>query len=205
MFIYFWERDRQTEASRGGAKRGRHGIQSRLQALSCQHRAQYWARTNKSRDHDLSQSLMLNQLSHPGAPHFMGFKVHSFVPSYLNFVFKDGKLQPEPLTHPTVPVDPQSMFVEGQKDSHSTWYPDSSRPFTFLAKSLNRDCHLLTCLLKCHAQNCVPCTRWPELCRGPRSLGPPALGTKPLFMKLETVFAFWQPFRTADSSEIRIN
>ena len=38
MFIYF--RERKTESmSGGGAERGRHRLRSRLQALTCQHRA----------------------------------------------------------------------------------------------------------------------------------------------------------------------
>ena len=38
------------------------------QAMTCQHRAQYGARTHEPRDHDLSQSQMFNPLSHPGTP-----------------------------------------------------------------------------------------------------------------------------------------
>ena len=53
--------------SRGGSERekGRHRIPSRLQALSCQHRARCGAQIHRPRDHDLSQSWTL---SHPGAP-----------------------------------------------------------------------------------------------------------------------------------------
>ena len=60
MFTYFF----------GGRcrERGRHRIQSRFQALSCQHRAQCGARTHRLWNHDLSQSRMPNWLSHPGAP-----------------------------------------------------------------------------------------------------------------------------------------
>ena len=68
MFIYFFEREIETEReSRGGAERERHRIQSKLQALSCQHRAQRQARTHEPQDCDLSQSQILNQLSDPGA------------------------------------------------------------------------------------------------------------------------------------------
>ena len=49
-----------------GKDRGRHRIRSRLQALGGQHRAQCSARTHGSWDRDLSRSLMLNRLSHPG-------------------------------------------------------------------------------------------------------------------------------------------
>ena len=71
IFIYFWEKERQSV--RGGGtererERGRHRNWSRLQALSCQHRAGCRARTHEPRDHDLSRSQMLNWLSHPGAP-----------------------------------------------------------------------------------------------------------------------------------------
>ena len=53
-----------------GREGGRHRIQSGLQALSCQRRAQHGARTHELRDHDLSRSRTLNRLSHPGAPIF---------------------------------------------------------------------------------------------------------------------------------------
>ena len=67
--IYFWERQRETECEMGrGRERGRHRIQSRLQALSCQHRARHRARTHRQQDHDLNRSQTLNWLSHPGAP-----------------------------------------------------------------------------------------------------------------------------------------
>ena len=62
-FVYFWDRGRQS-MRRGGAERGRHRIWSRLQALSCQHRAQCGAWTHKPWNHDLSWSWTLNQLSH---------------------------------------------------------------------------------------------------------------------------------------------
>ena len=67
MFIYVWEWDRQS-MSRGGTERGRHIIWGRLQAPSCQHRAQRRAQTRQPEDRDLSWSQTLNQLSHPGAP-----------------------------------------------------------------------------------------------------------------------------------------
>ena len=56
--------------NRGGTERqGDTG--SRLQAPSCQHRAQRGAGAHKPRDHDLSWSWMLNRLSHSGAPSFV--------------------------------------------------------------------------------------------------------------------------------------
>ena len=66
MFIYFWNRETEHEWGRG-RERGRHRIKSRLQALSCQHRAQRGARTHKPWDHDLSWSRTVNRLSHPDA------------------------------------------------------------------------------------------------------------------------------------------
>ena len=63
------ERQRDTKHEQGrGRERGRHRIGSRLQALSCRHRAPRGARTHEPRDHDLSQSWTLNRLSHSGAP-----------------------------------------------------------------------------------------------------------------------------------------
>ena len=69
VFVYFWQREREHEWGRG-RERMRHRIRSRLQALSCQHRARWGAQTHKPWDHDLSRGWMLNQLSHPGALHF---------------------------------------------------------------------------------------------------------------------------------------
>ena len=65
--IYFWETETECEWGRG-RERGRHRTQSRLQALSCQHRAWHGARTHEPWDHDLSRSWTLNRLSHPGTP-----------------------------------------------------------------------------------------------------------------------------------------
>ena len=67
-FHYSFLSERQTMSRGGTGERGRHRIWSRLQALSCQHRAQHGAWTNKLWDYDLSWSWTLNQLSHPGAP-----------------------------------------------------------------------------------------------------------------------------------------
>ena len=62
---------RETEGEQGrGRERGRHGIQSGLQALTCQHRAPPGARTHRPRDRDLSRSWTLNRRSPPGAPRF---------------------------------------------------------------------------------------------------------------------------------------
>ena len=71
LFFFFFKRlfegERQS-VSRGGAERGAERIQSRLQALSCQHRVQCGARTHEPRDHDCSQSRTHKRLSHPGDP-----------------------------------------------------------------------------------------------------------------------------------------
>ena len=67
--VHLFLRQRETEHERGrGRERGRHRIWSRFQALSCQHRTRHGARTHEPRDHDMSWSQKLNQLSHPGAP-----------------------------------------------------------------------------------------------------------------------------------------
>ena len=66
MFIL--ERERELEHEWGkGKERGRHRIRSRLQVLSCQHRAQHGAQTHEPQDHDLSQSWTFNQQNHPDA------------------------------------------------------------------------------------------------------------------------------------------
>ena len=51
----------------GGAERERE-TQNPKQALGCQHRARRGAQTHGLQDRDLSQSRLLNRLSHPGAP-----------------------------------------------------------------------------------------------------------------------------------------
>ena len=89
MLIYFWERGRQTDrqtqnACRGGAEREGNRIQSRLQALNCQHRAWQGAWTHKPQDHDLSRSQMLNRLSHLSAPFFdISISPYNILPSTL--------------------------------------------------------------------------------------------------------------------------
>ena len=66
LLIFETERDR-AWAGEGQRDRGRHRMWNRLQALSCQHRAQCRVWTPELWDHDLSRSQMLNWLSHPGA------------------------------------------------------------------------------------------------------------------------------------------
>ena len=80
--------ERETEHEQGrGRERGRHRIQSRLQVLSCRHRARRGARTHEPRDHDLSRSRTLNRLSHPGAPGFLTL-MNNFAVN--NLIYVDG-------------------------------------------------------------------------------------------------------------------
>ena len=78
MFIFERKRERewQSVSNEGKAERGSQRIWSRLQALSCQHRAQCRARTHELWDHDLSQSQILNWLSHSGTPSLFFFNVY---------------------------------------------------------------------------------------------------------------------------------
>ena len=78
MFIYFWERETEWKLGRG-RERGRRRIGSRLQALSCHHRARHGAWTLKLRNHDLSRSRPLNWLSHTGAPVKLPLKMFKIV------------------------------------------------------------------------------------------------------------------------------
>ena len=72
--VYLFLRETETECKWiRGRKRGRHRIQSRPQALSCQHRAWCGAQTHEPWDHDLSRNQTLNWLSHPGTPSFHVF------------------------------------------------------------------------------------------------------------------------------------
>ena len=67
VYLFLIERERQS-VSGGGAERGKHRIQSKLQALSCHHRPWCRAWTHKPQGHDLRRSQTLKWLSHPGAP-----------------------------------------------------------------------------------------------------------------------------------------
>ena len=64
VYLFLRERERDLFLR----ERGRHRIQSKLQGLSCQHRARCRARIHEPWVHDLSWSQTLNQPSHPGAP-----------------------------------------------------------------------------------------------------------------------------------------
>ena len=76
FFYCLFLREKRVHTSRRGAEReGDTESQagSRLQAPSCQHRAQCGAWTHEPWDHDLSQSWMLNWLSYVGAPRLFKF------------------------------------------------------------------------------------------------------------------------------------
>ena len=62
---------RETERGQGSEREPQNP--SRLQALSCQHRARCGARTHGPRDHDPSRSWRLNRRSHPGPALSPGF------------------------------------------------------------------------------------------------------------------------------------
>ena len=99
----FW---RETKCKHGrGRERGRHRIRSRLQALSCQHRARHGARTHEPWDHDLSRSQTLNRLSHPGAP-----PTESFL-KITERVRSNGCLSPRYLLISTLLSGPKSGFI----------------------------------------------------------------------------------------------
>ena len=68
FYLYLRERERETECEQARGRERWKQNRSRLQALSCQHRAWCGARTHKRWDHDLRWSRTLNWLSHPGAP-----------------------------------------------------------------------------------------------------------------------------------------
>ena len=66
--VHLFLTESETECEWGmGRERGRHRIQNRVQALSCQHSPWWGALTHRPWDRDLSWSRTLNLLSHPGA------------------------------------------------------------------------------------------------------------------------------------------
>ena len=83
--LFIFETETEHQWGRGRERR-RHRIPSRLQALSCQHRARCGTRTHKLWDRDLTWSRMLNRLSHPGAPVSLFFNVSLFI-CYLFIYF----------------------------------------------------------------------------------------------------------------------
>ena len=85
MFYHLLLRERERERER---QTDRHRIWRRLQALSCQHRAQCGVWTHELWDHDLSWSRMLNRLRHSGAPQVI-FLNH--IMSLLTFHLKSFK------------------------------------------------------------------------------------------------------------------
>ena len=70
MFVYFWDRVRAPVGEGREREGGRHRIWSRLQALSCQRRAQRGVQTHELWDHDLSRSQTPNRLNHPATLDF---------------------------------------------------------------------------------------------------------------------------------------
>ena len=82
VYLFLREGRSKTERDWGrGRERGRHRIRSSFQALTCQHRARHGAWTHKSRNHDLSQSQMLNRLSHPGT-----LRLHHFIIKFFEIL-----------------------------------------------------------------------------------------------------------------------
>ena len=71
---FIFEREKERVGGGRGRERGRHRIWSRLQALSCQHRAWHGPQMREPQDHDLNQSWMLDGLSHQ-APLPLSFKI----------------------------------------------------------------------------------------------------------------------------------
>ena len=69
FYVYLFFRERQsTSKGQAEGERGKDRLQSRLQALSCQHRAWCGAQTHKMQGHGLSRSRTPNLLSRSGAP-----------------------------------------------------------------------------------------------------------------------------------------
>ena len=91
MFLHFWDRQRETESKHGrGRERGRRRIWSRLQALSCQHRAWCGVQTNKPWGHDIGQSQTqpTEPRRCPGAIVFEVGKSKWEIPEKIHFFFE---------------------------------------------------------------------------------------------------------------------
>ena len=73
FYVYLFLRERERVSGEGQRERGRHRIRSRLQALSCQHRAWCSVPTHRPRDHDLCWSRRLTSWA-TQAPLYFLFK-----------------------------------------------------------------------------------------------------------------------------------
>ena len=80
VYIYFWERQ---SMSGEGTEREGDRIWSRLQASSCQHRAQHRAWTHEPWHHNLSRSRTLNRPGHPSASRCPYLKEKMFIYLFL--------------------------------------------------------------------------------------------------------------------------
>ena len=128
--MLIFEREREHEWGRD-KERGRPRIQSRLQALSCQHRTQHGDRIHKLRGHDLSQSRMLNGWSHPGAPvpgafyqraalSIAGSALGGKREEQLHALAGEPALVPGPLTRHLPPVSPGQWWTLSHTTSPDT-------------------------------------------------------------------------------------
>ena len=140
MFIFEGE----TECKwRRGRERGRHRICSRLQALSCQHRAWHGARTHEPQDHALSWSRTLNRLSHPGAPGIWylnlywviallsllwGKATHTYrSPSICKALWNSQKLKSQPLYQGNKLFRKSSSHTRKEEDGHAGYSERSDK------------------------------------------------------------------------------
>ena len=60
FYLFLRKRERERDSTSGEGQKGRHRIWSRVQALSCQHRARHGAQTHEPWDYDLSRNQTLN-------------------------------------------------------------------------------------------------------------------------------------------------
>ena len=146
LFIYFL-RQRETEREQGKG-RGRHRIWSRLQALSCQHRAQCGAWTHRLWDRDLSRSRTLNRRSHPGTPcftifiFFFLFNFSKWELSQLAFLLPHGLLSQESWTEKRPsrkglhsPLSVPTTFYNHIRTSYISISDSSNSPWTLSSVS----------------------------------------------------------------------
>ena len=72
--LFLTQRETETEHEWGrGRERGTQNPKRAPSPELSAHRARHGAQTHEPRDHDPSRSRTLNLLSHPGAPHTIGF------------------------------------------------------------------------------------------------------------------------------------
>ena len=128
---------------------------------SCQHRAGRGARTHKLQDHDLSQSLMLNWLSHPGAPilPFSNCLLKNYRFSFLNIhislIINSSKIIRFLQCFYLAPSNANRCYLKKKKTKKGSWWITFGHYWVqrcyvcFFLRDLSRTLNMQMRIIKC--------------------------------------------------------